>query len=219
MSLHDVKKTFSFTLVELLVTIAIIAILASMLLPALKNARNLARRMECAGNLKQVGTATLMYASDYKGLLPAYGKVFETPICSKAYWFAYLSYYYLNNHKYQTLTSDGKAFVCPMDSAPGFYGGVKNSYGINSFILPNTLHWDGNGVRLASIKNPSQIIMEAEAGADSRKWVTSSIAGSYPIKYRHENGANIVFIDGHVNWEKYAINEPTHGAVPPWNYE
>lgn len=64
------KKTW-FTLIELLIVVAIIAILASMLLPAINKARERAKATKCISNLKQVTTACLMYADDYKGYLTA----------------------------------------------------------------------------------------------------------------------------------------------------
>ena len=59
-----------FTLVELLVTIAIIAILASMLAPALNSARNKARTIQCVSNIRNVNTALISYADSYDGFVP-----------------------------------------------------------------------------------------------------------------------------------------------------
>ena len=72
--LHDVpvwpRRLVAFTLIELLIVVAIIGLLASLLLPALGAAKDRARTMVCANNLHQINLATIGYVDDFDGYMP-----------------------------------------------------------------------------------------------------------------------------------------------------
>ena len=65
------RSHVAFTLVELLVVIGIIALLISVLLPALRKATMAARSVQCLSNLRQISTASIMWANDHNGFMPA----------------------------------------------------------------------------------------------------------------------------------------------------
>src|SRR6266481_2915907 len=101
-----------FTLVELLVIIAIIAILGALLLPALGRAKETARRNLCSSNLRQVNLAIRLYADDCSDSLPVLPDPNPYPNGVGAYYKQLVKGYVGLTG---AASSDEKVFICPSD--------------------------------------------------------------------------------------------------------
>jgi len=178
-------KYIAFTLIELLIIIAIIAILISMFLPALKKAKDCSKNIVCVGNLKQIGLANQYYVNDYNSFLPNYHWTYS--------WRSVLNPY---------LPSDGVWF-CPIDPSPYDYCSFWTSYGGNYYIISQV---GGLQVKIQTVKNPSLIHINSCADWQSYSSITQLDNASrhtdhlfpYRVAFRHNRKTVLLYIDGHV---------------------
>jgi prepilin-type N-terminal cleavage/methylation domain-containing protein/prepilin-type processing-associated H-X9-DG protein len=186
-------KAKYFTLIELLVVIAIIGILASMLLPALKQARDMAKTITCTNNEKQFGLAIDFYANDYNGYFIA-----NYPISSGGlgYWHQKImvgGYLKKNMGNSEVI---GKYLPCPSATKDEPY---FTAFWYHAF--DQTLQLKKRSI----VTDPSNrgILIDYRTrnfwAGDAAYHDPSESKGAI---YRHSNGENVLFADGHVKYYK-----------------
>ena len=174
------KQIKAFTLVELLVVVGIIALLVSILLPALNKARAAAQAVQCSSNMKQLALAVTMYATDNNGWYPSNDCTLPNPnnaAAAKAFpWYTDdLVGKYVNNRTKRVGPDyvSTRVYFCPSvmyvvtSAQPGYWGAGNMGIGYNASnsIRNNYLYYRYPNV-LAS--DPSYAAAEAGLAANNR---------------------------------------------------
>ncbi|MFA6566815.1 MAG: prepilin-type N-terminal cleavage/methylation domain-containing protein [Victivallales bacterium] len=208
------SKVRKFTLVELLIVIAIISILAGMLLPVLKVAKDKAKLIVCSGNMKQQGAVVAMYLNDYDGVMHTGSYPEGSGITDGSAGVAYiicLTPYLVENdnlgvaraYEYPSLIlrKQANVFQCPAETSNLYY----RSYGGNYYVFSR---YELYGA-IKRLKSPEitglaldcyfQSFCPTGAYLDNQTiWMERVM----PAIARHDGMQNVLFVDGHVDQVK-----------------
>lgn len=216
-----------FTLVELLVVVAVIAILAALLLPAANKAIKKARDISCCNNLASIGKAQAMYSGDYDDWVVPAARTTENVYYNRAFPYLLKGYGVIHNN----ILSDGKpqksSFMCPSEPG-GLYAVTTSTYG-----KPNASfsHYGVGGVcfqsrlasdigitqshKLNSVFSASECIFAGDL-ARYCIFILSETTSAMNGCFRHGNGSqnlaggtnligtmNLIYMDGHAGAMSY----------------
>lgn len=194
--LQGMREGEGFTLVELLVTISIIAVLAALLLPAISKARDKAETATCSQNLRQIGAGVITFAGENQGLCPIAGSTVPRGATDaqtgKPGWTEQLDSYLGENTK--VYRCPGSARLIPNNVTYSYFLGTRAGYEETGDFAALNLH---------KIQAPSKYILGGDitgnlftaTDADKDDYTQNPFAAKAPF---HGGRTNILFADGSV---------------------
>ncbi len=212
--------------------VGIIAILLSLLLPALALARNSARKIECASNLRQLMQATIRYVADNDQLLPfpnwSTAGMFNQDIPTQPGWL-YRGPILNPGSEAQLETGTlwpylkmRTVYRCPMDDNPGSYGPehAMTSYVMNGATCGYDLSFFP-ALKYSSFPQTDVCFWESGLGEDPANPGIRINGSDYPpngLTARHGKGGCVVTFGGSATWMDDAefMNEASHTPGPLW---
>ena len=190
----------AFTLIELLLVMAVTGVLAAMLLPALARAKEKSRATQCLANLRQWGLAYRLYADDHDDFLPRRGQGVQvlTQIGRPEDWFNALPVYFgltsfqlMVTNRATPSAHSQSVFICPAAKTPG--GTYFLPYGMNMNLSPWNLPL---ATRFGSVVQPVCVVEMADAPGPYASTYPST--RPYSIVARHAGRINLLFLAGEV---------------------